>query len=187
MTVVITRPSAADIADLGQTERRPGWSVDTVREWDRDALHTLFSACSPETVRLRFFGQVPHIPRRYLDEVLTGPPEVHDAVIARCGQAGRVAGLASLAAESEAGPDVAGLGVLVADAWQRQGVGTAMIEALLIRARARGVERVAATVLPGRFALLAALSRRLERDRAYGSADGRTGVYRLIEPHRLGR
>ncbi|QMU80444.1 GNAT family N-acetyltransferase [Streptacidiphilus sp. PB12-B1b] len=74
------------------------------------------------------------------------------------------------------------LAVLVADGWQRQGLGTALVEELLVRARRRGVERVSACVLPGRPQLLAALSRRLELVHSSRSQDGLTGVYRLDRP-----
>jgi GNAT superfamily N-acetyltransferase len=57
----------------------------------------------------------------------------------------------------------ADLAVLVADAWHRQGVATALIRALLPRAAAAGVRNVRADVLPGNRAahgLLAALFRK---------------------------
>jgi GNAT superfamily N-acetyltransferase len=166
----------------------PPWSVGPARPADRPALATLFGACSEETVRLRFFGRVREWPRAYLDSALGGRPEEHDAVVAYgtggIGGAGRadLLGLASLATPSEAGPGIGELGVLVADAWQRQGVGTAMIDLLLSRARARGMERVAASVLPGRSELLASLTRRLEPVGHLRSRDGLTGVYKLTRP-----
>jgi len=176
----------------------------------------MFARCSPETVRLRFFAPIPAFPREYVAALLGGRPDAHDAVVAyRHGPGGRayVIGLGSLAAggggtgsgaagvgaeaEAEAGAGAAGsgsgfggapaeLGLMVADAWQRQGVGAAMLDALLARARARGVTRVSAFVLPGRSALLAALTRRerLEPETFAGDGDGLTGVYRLIPPTR---
>lgn len=89
--------------------------------------------------------------------MLAGRPEAHDAVVARHRTEGQVAGLASLAAGSEAGPGIPELGVLVADTWQRQGLGAPMVDLLLVRARERGVERMSACVLPGRSELLTAL------------------------------
>lgn len=157
------------------------WRLDTVQEADRDALAALFASCSPETIRLRFFGGLNELPRRYLADVLAGRPEAHDAVVARHCTEGQVAGLASLAAGSEAGPGIPELGVLVADTWQRQGLGAAMVDLLLllVRARERGVERMSACVLPGRSELLAALARRLEMDRSFHTSHSLTGVYKL--------
>jgi GNAT superfamily N-acetyltransferase len=177
-----------------------GWQVAPARPADRPALQALFAACSEESVRLRFFGQLRAFPADYLDAALAGVPHVHDAVVAyRGGDRTRLAGMASLVAgpatapasalttatrpeapvPPEAGP--AEVAVLVSDAWQRQGAGTAMISALLARARERGVVRVRASVLPGRTGLLAALSRRLppEPGRSSYTRDGLSAVYKL--------
>jgi GNAT superfamily N-acetyltransferase len=45
-------------------------------------LADLFARCSAETVRLRFFGPLRRLPRPYLDELLAGRPDAHDAVLA---------------------------------------------------------------------------------------------------------
>jgi GNAT superfamily N-acetyltransferase len=104
-------------------------------------------------------------------------PHEHDAVLARDG--GSIIGLGSLAAGSEAGPDVPEFGLLVTDAWQGQGIGAAMVETLLVRARERGVVRVMASVLPGRTRLLSALTRTLELESTSTTEDGVAGVYHI--------
>jgi GNAT superfamily N-acetyltransferase len=158
------------------------WWLDTLRPDDRPALARLFADCSTETLRLRFFGLPHEFPRDCADGMLAGRPGLHDAVAAvtsrdRQGRR-RFAGVAGLAGPADrTGP--AELAVLVADGWQRQGLGGAMVEALLVRARQRGVARVSACVLPGRPQLLAALGRRLDLEHTSRSQDGLTGVYRL--------
>lgn len=160
-----------------------GWCVEGVRPGDGPALHDLFARCSPETVRLRFFGYLRELPREYADSVLACRPEEHDAVLVHQGDRRRPAGLASLAAPAEAAPGGAAvLGVLVADACQGWGLGAAMVDELLVRARRRGVARVSASVLPGRSRLLDALARHLEPESSSLDRDGLTGVYRL-RPH----
>ena len=180
------------------------WRVDVVRPQDGPALAAMFARCSPETVRLRFFGHRHVLPREYLDALLAGRPELHDAVVAyRVGPDGRahLVGLGSLAADSGPATDAntgtgtgagstqegcaaAELGLLVADAWQRRGAGAAMLDVLFARARTRGVDRVSASVLTGRPGLLAALGRRAELVSASRSTDTLTGVYRLTAPPR---
>ncbi|WP_073495206.1 GNAT family N-acetyltransferase [Actinacidiphila paucisporea] len=157
----------------------PRWQTAVATPADADALHDLFAACSQDTVRLRFFGHLRAFPADYLDPALSGRADVHDAVVAYAYGASRarLVGLASLALTP--GAPAAELGVLVGDAWQRQGAGRAMVELLLARARIRGVRRVRAAVLPGRSALLAALGRRLPAERLAHSADGPSGVYKL--------
>ena len=47
------------------------------------------------------------------------------------------------------------VGVVVADAWQRRGVGAALMRTLVTRAQARGVTALALDVLPGNRVVLA--------------------------------
>ena len=156
------------------------WALDVVRTTDRAGLLELFASCSQETIQLRFFGPVRQFPRRYLADVLAGRPEFHDAVVARHGDGTSLIGMASLGAVSEHGPGVAELGVLVADPWQRQGVGTAMVELLLHRARTRGVRQVAASVLPGRNDVFRVLDSRLRSRTVRRSREDTAKIYDLI-------
>jgi len=152
--------------------------VEPVRAGDASEIGELFARCSSDTIALRFFGRLDAFPRGYLRDVLAGVPERHDAVVARDRAGGAIIGLASLGAGSAAGPDVPEIGVLVADAWQRHGVGTAMAELLVRRARERGVERLLASVLPGRSGILTALGG-LAQERSWLTPDAVNAVYRL--------
>lgn len=166
------------------------WHVEPAGPRDRAGLEALFASCSPGTVRLRFFGRLRALPQPYFGDVLAGRPDIHDAVVGHGGDRSRPLGLASLVARPYEGEDggggggrrVADLAVLVTDDWQRRGLGGAMMGTLLARARDRGVTRVAASVLPHRAALLAALGRRPELTMVGGSVtgDARTGVYQLL-------
>jgi GNAT superfamily N-acetyltransferase len=161
--------------------------VDVVRPGDGPALQRMFADCSQETIVHRFFAPLRQLPDRYLAGALTGPPRRHDALVLRYGDGLHVAGLASLVTEPGSGGLDAELGVLLADAWQGRGLGRALVEELLQRARERGVERVTASVLPGRTGLLRALARRLpvlatEVDaHADAHADYVTGRFALAE------
>jgi len=126
------------------------WTVDVPTEADREAIGVgLFAACSAETIRYRFFGMRNHFPARYLDAVIAGRPDVHDALVARDDR-GDVIALGSLVT----GEQPAELGLLVADAWQRHRIGSTLFELLLDRARKNGVEWVAASVLAERRHIL---------------------------------
>lgn len=163
--------SAQPAAGESTQRARPGHRLAALGPGDRDALTALFARCSPETVRLRFFGFLRAFPEEYADALLSCRPMEHDAVLAYPDAHGctesypcacvRPVGLASLAAGPGTDPSSAELGVLVCDGWQRQGVGTAMAAALIVRARERGIARVSASVLPGRAALLRSMSDRL--------------------------
>ena len=51
------------------------------------------------------------------------------------------------------------IGVVVADAWQGGGIGSALVRALVTGAQARGVTTVAMDVLPGNHQVLAMIAR----------------------------
>jgi GNAT superfamily N-acetyltransferase len=157
------------------------WAVDAARSSDGIALDRLFDSCSAETVYRRFFGRPAALPRSYRAEVLAQRPSRHDAVVVRYGDGLHVAGVASLATDPAAVSD-AELGVLVADGWQRRGLGSAMVDVLIARARERGVQRVAAEVLVSRSALLRTLAGRLDPQGLTRSADTVTGLFNLATP-----
>jgi GNAT superfamily N-acetyltransferase len=148
--------------------------VDTPGASDRTKLIEMFDRCSLDTVVRRFFGLVRQLPARYLDDVLAGRPELHDAVVARLAD-GPIVGLASLGTGD--GPPE--LGVLVEDAWQQRGIGTALVDALLVRARDRGVATIVASVLPGRERVLSGLDKRFPGHLVENGRDTTAHVYAL--------
>jgi GNAT superfamily N-acetyltransferase len=153
--------------------------VDRARRGDRPALERLFAECGADTISDRFFAPRSGWPARYLAGALAEDPRRHDALVVRYGDGLHVAALASLVADDGDPWRRAELGLLVADRWQRRGLGTTLVEALLARAVDRGVEEVAASVLPHRAGLLHALRRRLPLVTLTADGDCLTGVYRI--------
>jgi GNAT superfamily N-acetyltransferase len=125
-------------------------AIRPVHPADRPALGGFFEDLSLESRYLRFFAPVR--PTGSLLHVLSGGPNV-DAVVAVAD--GVIVGHAMATDRAEAqtfedpcGARVTEIGVVVTDAWQRRGVGTALMRALIIRAQARGVTSLAMDVLP---------------------------------------
>ena len=113
---------------------------------DLAALGDFFAALSPRTRYLRFFG--PITPSPALLRQLCGLPGTIDAVVAVRG--GIIVGHAMAANRTDPrGARVADIGVVVADAWQGRGLGSALMRALVTRARARGVTLLEMDVLDG--------------------------------------
>jgi GNAT superfamily N-acetyltransferase len=79
------------------------------------------------------------------------------------------------------GARTADVGVVVADAWQGLGVGSALMRALITGARARGVTSLTMDVLPGNRRMLAILAGHWPAARIKDSADFVTFRSRL--PH----
>jgi GNAT superfamily N-acetyltransferase len=73
----------------------------------------------------------------------------------------------------------ADIGVVVADAWQGRGVGSALMNALITRARCRGVSCLSMDVLPGNSRVLAMIASRWPTARIHQGTDFITICARL--------
>lgn len=119
---------------------------------DRAALAEMFGRCSAATRHRRFHGPVRAIPERYLAEALSRSPFHHALVAlpepASAGRAtapsGRVAALASCRIADEGAAE---LGILIEDAWQRQGLGTRLVRELVAHAHDVGLRVLEAQLL----------------------------------------
>jgi GNAT superfamily N-acetyltransferase len=118
---------------------------------DVPSLDDFFAGLSTRTRYLRFFAPV--TPGSALLHLLSGDAGNADAVVAVHGAAvighAMAVDQAAPGAPMDARPRTTDVGVVVADAWQGQGLGSALMRALITRARARGVTSAAMDVLPG--------------------------------------
>jgi GNAT superfamily N-acetyltransferase len=119
---------------------------------DRAALARMFDRCTPSTRYRRFHGPVKAIPERYLAEALSGSP-FHYALVAFLEPAaaahtrplpGSIVALASCRLVEEGAAE---LGILVEDAWQRQGLGTRLVDELVAHANDAGLSVLKAQFL----------------------------------------
>jgi len=117
---------------------------------DDGAVAGMLRRCSAATLRHRFHGFTDGMP--YLNGQLKASEVV---VIARHGAL--CVGLGALAADGS-GPWE--LGVVVEDAWQRHGVGTRLLAALVAEAKRRALTEIRADVL-GEDAFIVGLLRRI--------------------------
>jgi ribosomal protein S18 acetylase RimI-like enzyme len=149
---------------------------------DMGALSEFFAGLSPQTRYLRFFAPVtpgPELLRR-----MSGGDGHADAVVAV--REGVIIGHAMAADQADPpGARTADVGVVVADAWQGLGVGSALIRALTTSARARGVTSLTMEVLPGNRKMLAMIASRWPAARIEDSADYVT--FRIQLPRRRQR
>lgn len=124
--------------------------IRPVRPADRLALSDFFAGLSVQTRYLRFFGPVTPTPPML--DLLSGQTAGVHAVVAVAD--GVVVGHAMAVdrPEPEGGRDpgqdrTTDIGVVVADDWQGQGVGSALVRALAAQAAVRGVASLAMDVL----------------------------------------
>lgn len=111
---------------------------------DLDALRRFIAGLSLLSAYRRFFAGVRHAPEQMLRR-LVAQDDRRAAFVAVDGE--EIVGHAMYAL----GPgddEIADIAVVVADAWQRRGIGPQLIQTVIGAARARGVRRVGFTVLP---------------------------------------
>ena len=111
---------------------RPG--LATLEPDDADAVTRLFARLSPASIYRRFFSPVPG-PDRLRASLERLDHHDREAVVAV--EAGEVIAIAQWSRTP--GSCAADLAIVVADDWQRQGLGTRLVAALASRAAAEGI------------------------------------------------
>jgi acetyltransferase len=124
-----------------------GYTIRPIGPGDRDALAALMGRLSPETIRRRFLTAKPRLSSAELRFLTDVDQRHHLALVAEAaGEPGRLLGVARCVRVAE-GADVADFAIVVADAHQGQGMGTALAQALADAAYAVGIRRFVATTL----------------------------------------
>ena len=139
--VNVSGPAVATCADGAAVVLRLG------QPGDADAVLALHDRCSKETLFQRYHGGMHTRPRRWLHRLLMPPRG--QSVLAVCGR--EVVGLGQLI--SAGAGEIAEVSLLVEDAWQRKGIGTALMARLAAIAASRGHRTLLAVALPGRDAI----------------------------------
>jgi GNAT superfamily N-acetyltransferase len=126
---------------------------------DAGALTDFFAGLSVESRYLRFFA--PLMPGAALIRKMSGGNGCTHAVVAVRGGVIIGHGMAVDAVDQTdpRGAQTTDIGVVVADAWQGKGVGSALLSALTEGAHARGVISLVMDVLPGNHRMLALIAR----------------------------
>ncbi len=125
---------------------------------DREALAEAFAALSARSRQQRFLGPKPRLSARELTYFTEIDHVSHEALVAVEPASGRLVGVAryATARPSELAADLA---VVVADDWQRRGIGTALASGVVERARANGIARLTGTTYVDNVAARALLRR----------------------------
>ena len=149
-----------------QVHQAPARAAITIRPpdpADLAALTGFFAGLSTRTRVQRFFAPIrptPALVRRACGQSGPSGPAGQagraDVLVATHG--GVIIGHAMAADRAAAGESLTEIGVVVADAWQGQGVGSALVRTLLRQAQARGVTSLSMDVLPGNRQVLAMIA-----------------------------
>jgi RimJ/RimL family protein N-acetyltransferase len=131
----------------GELKTRDGRTLlmRPIEPGDKEALADGFARLSDESRYRRFFSPLSSLKAtdlRYLTEV---DHHAHEAIIAFDPESGDAVGVARFVRSED--PRIAEVAVTVVDDWHGRGVATALLERLVARARAEGVERFTALIL----------------------------------------
>jgi GNAT superfamily N-acetyltransferase len=117
-----------------------------------DALLDLFDRLSPLARLQRFLSPKPRLTACDLALLTDVDGDRHDAlVVVQRSAPTRLLGVARLVATSRT---TAELSVVVEDGWQRQGLGRRLLDGLVSRARARGIQRISGSAFADNRAAL---------------------------------
>ena len=134
------------------TANRPG--LVALEPSDGDKVARLFGRLSAESLYRRFFSPIAR-PEQFAAALLR--VDQRDRVAIAAVDGGEIVGVAQYARSK--GRSEADLAIVVADAWQRQGIGTRLVAALADRAMSQGITAFAVDVQGDNLASIRLLRR----------------------------
>ncbi len=136
------KPEAIALRDGTTVTIRP------IRPDDAPRLQALFYRLSPESIALRFLGQLKELPYEQARQLANVDYRERMALVATRQQDGeeRIIAVARYAVDPTARPDVAEAAIVVEDVYQKRGLGTLLLIRLVAYARTHGIRAFTATV-----------------------------------------
>jgi RimJ/RimL family protein N-acetyltransferase len=135
---------------------------------DRERVRAFYDGLSERSRRLRYLAPADELSDEDLAYFIDVDHRRHEAMVALDGD--RLVGVARYV-RTPGEPEQAEVAVVVADDRQNEGIGTALLDALTVRARESGIKRYTAIVSPDNDVVLDAISR-AGADRVGASEEG---------------
>jgi acetyltransferase len=170
---------AGEVAAAGVTAAGP-YVVRTAGPEDAATIREFITGLSVETQYLRFFTVVSP-PSGGILRVLAGGPRADILIITD--EHGAVIGHGMAVDADHEDRVCADIGLVIADSWQGQGLGTVLLQALVERAFRRGVSALLLEVLPGNNRMLGIISRHWPDAERRRTADAISVTVRIAEGH----
>jgi GNAT superfamily N-acetyltransferase len=156
-----------------QARGDPALCVRAFRPGDERLVEAMTDDLSARSLYRRFFSGTPRVPYAVLRQLAAVDHDRTEVVLGFVGD-----GLVGWAQyERLAGTDDADFAVIVADRWQRQGVGRLLVEQLSALATARGITHFTAVVLADNRPAIRAVSRIWPT--AIADRDGNLATFRM--------
>src|SRR3954470_10091900 len=141
----LTRPTAGAQFDI-TTPGGASLHVRPIGPDDRERLAAAFEALSERSRQRRSLVPKPRLSSAELTYLTEVDHRAHEALVAVDPATDRIVGVARYASSADA-PHLADVALVVADEWQRRGVGTRLLRDLHERAVDNGITRLVATTL----------------------------------------
>lgn len=125
-----------------------------IRPDDESLIRDMFYSFSEQTVYLRYHGTLRSMPHDRLQMFCTIDYETEMALVGVVGQAGSEEIVCVGRYMTDPSHQSADVAFVVADAWQRKGLGSVLFERLIATARAQGIHRFTADVLMANSGML---------------------------------
>jgi GNAT superfamily N-acetyltransferase len=137
----------------GSVRLTDGWEIciRPIEPCDAQELKAGFQGLTAVSRYRRFLGDLDHLTAHQLQYLTTVDHADHEALVALDAQRGDGIGVARYVRDAH-DPRLAELAIVVTDAWQGRGVGTALLERLVDRARSAGIERLIGRSIVGDLA-----------------------------------
>jgi acetyltransferase len=151
-TLLLPMPRVAGLLPATGSPEVGAVVVRPVAPWDTRELERFYAALSPDSRRRRFFAVVPGLNHAASVTFCTVDHRQREGFVAVAVVDGleRVVGHVCIEPDGAASAEVA---VVVADDWQRRGIGRRLVRAAVEWASAVGVRRLTAAMLPGNTAI----------------------------------
>jgi GNAT superfamily N-acetyltransferase len=149
--IMSSRPAAPPLALRGERVGVPGGReicIRSIEPGDAARLRVAFEQLTALTRYKWCLGALDHISDRQLRYLTRVDHADHEALVALDAVSGAGVGIARYVRDAR-DPRLAGVAVVVTDAWQRRGVGSALLERLAQSARAVGIERLTGSSIVG--------------------------------------
>jgi GNAT superfamily N-acetyltransferase len=148
-------PSGSPDRAIERVTLRDGSAV-MIRPLERDdvaLVQAIFEQMGEEARYRRFLGYKKRLSPRDLDALTDVDHHDREALVALDAEFGAAVGVARMIRQATR-PDAAEASVAVVDAWQGRGLGTVLMDRLVLRARAKGVHLFTAVLLTRNRAML---------------------------------
>jgi RimJ/RimL family protein N-acetyltransferase len=141
----------------GHVER--GVRIRHVAPADAPRLAALYRGLSAESRRSRFLGACSGLSARQAKRFACARTRGGDGFVATDGEGAVIGHLCLERVDRKGNGPVEELGIAVSDAWQRRGIGRALLDAAVASARRRGVRLIEAQIQAGNRGIHALLTR----------------------------